>query len=178
MSSNGGAKTELLGPPWKTETQTRRSKRERRRSYLAAAVGLLCDFCGINSATQLLYDVHRYKEDDSDVLRTLPGLVGATTALIVTPQLSPTLLETGIPRHRAPENCRSFLLAPEPHPKAAPNSPKTAVLCSSGLCVSGMACCLSFCPGSSCVFSASACCAESQAWLSILWVLPNYYHQI
>lgn len=145
---------------------------------MAAAVGLVCDFCGINSATQLLHDVHGYEEDDSDVVRTLPGLVWATIALIASPQLSPTLLETGIPRHRAAENCPSFLLVPEPDPKAAPNSPKTTVLYSSGQCVSGMACYLSFCPGSSCVFSASAFCTESQAWLSILCVLPNYYHQI
>jgi len=56
-----------------------------------------------------------------------PGLLRATTALRVSPHLSPAPLQTGIPRHRAAENRQPFPLAPEPHPEAAPDSPKSTL---------------------------------------------------
>lgn len=179
VSSNGGAKTKLLGLPWITETQRRRSKKEgggdTRQQLWVWSVISVGSIVQHNSCPMF---TDGYEEDDNDFVRTLAGLMWATTALIVSPQLSPTLWRQGFLGTGTAENCQSLLLAPEPDSKASPNSPKTAILCSSSLCVSGMACCLSFCPGSSCMFSASACCVESQAWLSILWVLPNYYHQI
>lgn len=87
-------------------------KGKKRRQW-AAAVGLVWDLSG--NKAWLLYDVQGYEEDGSEAVRAVPGLLRATAALMVSPHLSPTPLQAGIPRRRAAESYQRFLLAPEPH---------------------------------------------------------------
>jgi hypothetical protein len=134
-------------------------------------VGSSCGFGLASVWERSMAPVQGY-EDGSGAVRALPGLPCATAALMVSPRLSPTPLQTGIPRHRAAENCQRSLVAPEPHPKAALSFSVLNLLYSAKSKQSAYAwqgCCVPFCPGSSCFLQ--------HVPAAVLWVLPSCYHQ-
>lgn len=76
--------TKLLGPEV--------GQKGRKRRQWAAVVGLVWDLSG--NKAWLLSDLQGYEEDGSEAVRAVPGLLRATTALMVSPHLSPTPLQT------------------------------------------------------------------------------------
>lgn len=92
VSSNGGAKTKLLGLPWITATQTREGGGGIWQQLWVWSVISVGSIVQHNSCPMF---TDGYEEDDNDFVRTLAGLMWATTALIVSPQLSPTLWRQG-----------------------------------------------------------------------------------
>lgn len=119
VSSNGGAMTKLLGP----EVSAKRQEEEAVGSCSGSGLAFVWE------QSMAPVDVQGYEEDGSEAVRALPDLLRATAALMVSPHLSPTPLQTGIPRHRAAENCQRLLLALNPTPRQLPSRPKSAALC-------------------------------------------------